>query len=360
MRQLAGRFLREVRRILRRAQREVYRLATYPQTWAAIAGTRMPSASIYEAQRGLARPEGLAFAPAGDLLAACYVVGNSVRLYTRKNEREAAFHNKPSFTIINSETLSYVHGVAFSACGTMLAAAARDAHSVSIFVRKTEQPIDYDVAEACLIHGAESRLGFPAGVSFHPNGEYLGVANRGNGGGITLYRLGCHGDGSDINPVLVQSIGEEDLLTHDLAAPHDVDFSPDGAFLFVTHKRFFETQNPRGKSGVSIFRCHTSPEVRIDPNPKYVSLHDQDFLHSVAVHPSGRYFSVINERKNIEVFAWRADNASVVQVDSIPIFKSGQVEGAKGVAFTSDGKQLAVTTALDQILLYSNWKTSPG
>ena len=78
-------------------------------------------------------------------------------------------------------------------------------------------------------------------------------------------------------------------------------------------------------------------------------------VHSVAFHPSGEFFAITKERLGVEVFKWRPTTKSISQIESIRIFLGGHGKGAKGLVFTSDGAQLAVTTTLGEVLFFSKW-----
>jgi len=346
--------LHKAREVPPASLRKARELFPYPRVWAVISATRRPSASITGRHTALVRPEGLAFSGTGDLMVVSNSDGNTVTIYSRGDELQGFFHGEPCGMLTDAIKLNFVHDVALSPCGKMLAAAAREDHSVSIFMRSKTQPNTFEAKPAWTIRGVASRLRFPAGVSFHPGGECLAVTNRQNSG-ITLFRIRRERDGCSIDFVPFQTISESDLLPLGLAAPHGVTFSPDGAFLMATHKRFYKTRNPDGASALTCFRWHTTPDLGLDPVPIYTALRGNSCLHSVAFHPSGRFFALTDESADVEVFEWRPQELSVRQVDRISIFRCGHSEGPKGVAFTSDGKQLAVTTVCDQVLSFSNW-----
>ena len=320
----------------------------YPKAWAAISFTRMPRSSIAGPQSALNRPEGLSFTRAGDLLAVGNTEANTVSIFPRK--RRGDYSDKPSCMITDPINLNYVHDVAFSPDGEMLAAAAREDHSVPIFKRSKSDRNSFEAVPALILRGDESRVRYPAGLSFHPNGQCLGVANR-QTNGITLYRY-CPDRGFDAVPF--QVISENDLVARGIAAPHDVEFSPDGALLFVIHKQFYKTRDARGTSAITCFRWQTAA-ARLDPEPIHTSLRGNICLHSISIHPSGRYVAVSDESADVEIFEWDANVSTLKPVDRLSIFRCGHPEGPKGVCFTNDGKQLATATVCDEILCFAGW-----
>ena len=343
------------RQFLNKSVRKARQLFPYPRIWAAIRGRRIPRKSITGSRAGLIRPEAIAFTPSGDLMAVANFGGDSLNIHRRINGAKPIYQSKPSCVITDSDCLKYVHDVAFSPCGKMLVAAARQDQSISVFVRSEDRPDVFELKPSWVIRGEESGLGFPAGVAFHPTGKFLAVANRQSGSSIALYRRhGLSGD-REFDSTPFQSITEQELLKHGLAAPHGLDFSPDGKSLIVTHKRFLKTERPEGESGVSIFPCKAKPDIGLDSAPSCTMRIGGSCVHSVAFHPSGEFFAITKERLGVEVFKWRPTTKSISQIESIRIFRAGHGQGAKGLAFTSDGAQLAVTTTLDEVLFFSKW-----
>jgi len=197
------------------------------------------------------------------------------------------------------------------------------------------------------VHGEECGLSFPAGVAIHPSGKWLAVANRMHNG-ITLYRTSDSGDQFDATPF--QSITDEDLSTHGLAAPHGLDFSPDGKFLIVANKRFYETEHPKGHSALSMFNWRTEPDSGLDLHPSFIVPYGRAQLHLVAFHPSGEMLAVANQRAGVDVFKWLPEQEMMDKQDTISLLQIG--DGAKGVAFTREGDQIAVTTGLNEVLFF--------
>jgi WD40 repeat protein len=326
----------------------------YPKAWAAVSLTRLPVAGITGKHTQLVRPEGLDFTQSGDLMAVSNSEGNAITIYARKTDRDGVYDSTPYCTLADPKCLNFVHDVSFSPCGEVLAAVAREDHSISIFARSKDHANRFEPEPIATLRGDESKVRFPAGISFHPNGKCLAVANR-QAFGITLYRIQEKGENFSVDRVPFQTISEDDLVALGIAAPHGIDFTSDGQILMVAHKTFFKTENKGGDSAVTFFRWRSAPEA-CDPKPCFTYLRGQMNLHSIAAHPSGRYFAVTDEGTNVEIFEWLPEEASARLVDRISIFRCGHSEGTKGATFTRDGKQIVVTTEADQVLCYSNWR----
>jgi len=328
-------------RSIRRARRRF----SYPKLWAAFGGVRIPKTCISGKRTGLSRPEAVAFTPSGDLMAISNTGRHSVSLYTRGAASRKSYATRPCFTISDPESLNYVHDVAFSPCGNKLAIVAREDHSLSIFMMLDKNSSAIEGSLLWYIRGQECGLSFPAGVAIHPSGDYLAVANR-MYTGITLY--GTSNGQFDSTPI--QTITEEALSIYGLASPHGLDFSPDGTSLIVTHKRFYKAEHPKGDSGLSIFKWRTSSEPGINTKPTFIFPYGRSPLHLVAFHPSGKIVAVSNETEGVDVLNWQAAQGQMTKLDTISLFRVGT--GAKGVAFTRDGKQIAVTTDLNEVLFF--------
>ena len=326
-----------------------------PRLWATLIGVRVPSRSIAGRTTALARPEGVAFTRAGDLMAVSNSGSNSITIYTTKNGAGHSFSDLPTCTIKNSTYLNYVHGVAFSPCGNILAAAARESHSVALFFRADRRSAVFEQEPRCVLSGDGAGINNPAGVSFHPSGEFIAVANRKGDRCITLHRCEQTQDDFRLESTPFQCVSEDDFLKHGLAAPHDVDFSGDGAYMVVCHTRFFKNEYPQGESGLSILVCGDTSPISLDRAPKFTELTGRAPLHSVACNPASPFFAVSNERHSIEVYQWRSEESSVSRIGTISIDRAGDRENPKGVAFTSDGDELIVTTTLNQVLFFRHW-----
>jgi 6-phosphogluconolactonase (cycloisomerase 2 family) len=335
-------------RVFNVSLRKARKIFPNPQAWAALSFTRRPSAFIISKDKSLTRPEGLAFTRKGDLMAVGNSDAHSVSVFASKN---GLYSDTPCCVLSDPTFLSYVHDVAFSPCGQYLAAVAREDHSVSIFRRSKADALAFEAKPICTLKGPDSHVRYPAALRFHPSGDYLAVANRQHSG-VTLHRFDRNSGFFANAPH--QMVSEADLLKHGLAAPHGLDFTPDGKYLVVVHKRFLGTDNPDGVSAITFYRWDEA-SARLEDEPIHVTAKAQVPLHSASFHPSGRFFAVSEERRDVEVFEWRPSIARIRQVDSISIFRCGYRDGPKGACFTADGKSIAVTTLCDQVLYYSDW-----
>ena len=207
----ARQLLGKARQLLRKARQlgkarqllgKARQLFPYPRIWAAILGHRIPRKSITRSRAELSRPETIAFTPSGDLMAVGNTESHSINIHRRIIGAKPIYQSKPYCVITDSDCLKYVHDVAFSPCGKMLVAAARQDQSISVFVRSEDRPDVFELKPSWVMRGEESGLGFPAGVAFHPTGKFIAVANRQSGSSIALYRR--HGG---IVPVDVEKLG---------------------------------------------------------------------------------------------------------------------------------------------------------
>lgn len=347
---------RAARRLYKNTFHTVRQQLPYPKFWAAVSSHRVPTRSIAGNRSGLNRPEGVAFSPSGDLMAIANSSAYAVNLHARTTSPESVYQCEPFCTITDPDRLDYVHDIAFSPCGKMLAAVAREAHSISLFARNTERLDWFATKPTYTIQGEECGLSFPSGVAYHPTGQWLVVANR-YSQGITCYRKRGPASDASFESVPFQTISENELLANDLAPPHGVDFSPDGRFLLIAHDKFRSLAHIQGESGLSVFRCNAAPGIGIDPNQFYPLFKGLFRPHATAFHPSGNFFAVAKQLLGVEVFQWHHETRTATSIATIPLLQAGQSksQGAKGVSFTRDGEQLVVTTQFDEVLFFSKW-----
>jgi 6-phosphogluconolactonase (cycloisomerase 2 family) len=198
-----------------------------------------------------------------------------------------------------------------------------------------------------ILEGVANGLDNPADIAIHPAGRYLVIANR-EASGLCFFTLP-----PDLRmepPRLVLSRTVAELNGERTAAPHGVAFSPDGRFLFVTHKRFFKSQSDTGNSAVSVYRADADSFDRAQWLPVAARDFGREALHHVACHPSGRIIALTNSLGPVELLSWNPSSRDFTEVGSIDIFRQG--EGAKGICFTKDGHYLAVTSELDEVLFF--------
>lgn len=319
-----------------------------PKVWAALDRKRVPSRSVAGRRAAMTRPEGLSFAPGGDLMAVANSMGGNITIYGARPSALGGFAAKPTQTI-SGPNLRYVHDVAFSPDGSILSAAGRDSEALSFYAREPGGSGAFSAEPVAVLVGAESALAAPAGVAFHPSGEWLAVVNR-KVHGVTFYRCSGAGLGFQIDEVPIQVVAEEDLLRRGMSPPHDMDFSNDGSFLAVSHKRY--GQESKGRSGVSVLKVRSAQGAGVDPEPIFQIDQGEDLLHSAAWQPSGDVVAFTDERKQVSLFTWDPQRSSLIPTGVIQVYQEGRLEGPKGLAFTSDGRYLGVSTVLDQVLFY--------
>lgn len=278
------------------------------------------------------------------------VVSNSgkhaINIYTKDETASGAFSTHPNCIVSDKALLSYAHDSAFSPCGQFLAVVGEYSHTLSMLAVYRDSKAKVRVEALWSIQGDESGLSYPASVAIDPSGKWLAVANR-RKYGITLYRgTGVKGQ-FDSRPF--QSITDEQLAQHGLAAPHGVDFSPDGKFLAATHKGFKQYQL-NNDSGVSMFKLYPETDAGVEPIPEFIYPYGSASLNLPAFHPSGSYLAVSRSDGGIDTFEWSSTENKLSQRDSISIFRVR--EGAKGMAFATEGHQVVTTTDLHEVLFF--------
>ena len=302
---------------------------------------------------GLDRPESVRFTPADDCLAVTNSDGNSISFYKCGSRLEPKIETMPYLTIKDAH-LNYVHDADFSPCGTMLAAAAREDHSLSIFRESAFKHTFYGVQHRAVIKGSKTGLRFPASVSFDPRGRQFAVSNR-QATGISIFSIPEVAGTSVLDIEPDQSISEEELLLFGMSAPHGLSFSPDGRFLVVLHKRFYKTKNSQGNNGISVFRTHPNSQLGINPVPIAMFKTRETCLHSIGFHPDNQYFATSAENNTINLYQWQPATEPrhmILQLNPIDI---GNLGGeVKGVSFSKDGKLLLACTDDHKVLVYSD------
>lgn len=322
------------------------RLFPYPRVWARLFNADLPDDFLTGSSSQLARPEGLAFSPTSYLMAVSNTGTDSITVYDINNASIKSV-SKPSLYIQDSERLAFVHDVAFTIDGKHVLTAGREAHALTMYtVSDGLKPLKEATMEWS-VSGEKHGLSFPAGVDVHPSGDWIAVANR-NHFGVTLYAFDQNVGKMESEPF--QSIMDDDLATFNLSAPHTIDFSPDGNFLFVANKRFHKADKSRGNSALSVFECLPSPEKGVNPTPIFIRDYGDRFVHSVAVHAQNELVAVSDNYGPVELLKWLPSKKEVQLLKSYSFFRVGQ--GAKGVMFDRISDQLAVTTEMHDVLFY--------
>jgi len=320
----------------------------FPKIWARLSRSRIPTAYVTGKKSQLYTPESISFNPTGELIAVCNAGNDSISFYNKSSS--GTFKNTPCLVLSDPEILQYVHDSAFSPCGNYLVAVGERSQSLIMYsIHKTHEHIDAKLMWS--VKGEHYKLGYPAGIAFHPSGEWIGVANRSKNG-ITIYRKDCRKGQFDTTPAHILS--EDYLAKYNLSAPHGLTFSPDGNFLIITHKRFFRTgQGDDKKSSISIFKWSSDKGLENSPSPLFIHryINQNPALHLVTYHPSENIIAVSYSFAGADVYRWNPEKNELVKTDSIEIFKIRT--GAKGISFTKDGQQLVLTTDLGEILFFN-------
>ena len=122
------------------------------------------------------------------------------------------------------------------------------------------------------------------------------------------------------------------------------------SFDDAVHKQFFKNENPKGESALTTFACRSAPNLGVEPDPIEVINYGDSRLHALALHPSGGKIAMAQERAGVKVLN---RSSGKVRADEVERYSVLQVrDGAKGVAFTRDGKQLVVTTPINEVLFF--------
>lgn len=297
---------------------------------------------------GFKRPEGVAFSPSGNCLVVACSSEDLIALYKRIGNSGADYETVPSCVIQHHQLLRHVHDVDFSPCGLYVAAASRESNRVVLY--------QMDDMEACTLHHKprcilkSSAIDSPASLAFSPCSQILAVCNRKGGSGITFYRQLKHKQGAySHNPFL--EITEDKLLEYGLSAPHGMAFSPDGNSFAVVHKRY--TADAKGKSALAIFERTEDPVTGVSFFPSWIDFLAFSGLHSIDFHPSSRHLAITDGGFTVKIYSLNQRTGRYAHSFDIPVkISKKRSEGAKGVAFSSDGKCLAVTTMEPSVLIY--------
>lgn len=315
---------------------------TYPNPifWARLTFHPVPSSYIVGEKQGLYRPEAIVFSPDGNHIALSNSARHSISFYSKDDS--TTFKKEPCGTISDPQKLYYVHDSSFSPDNKTLAIAAREDQSISTYaiLKKSDGKM-----ECFWIHttkGQENGLGSPAGISYHPSGKWVAVANR-KKTGISVYRISQDGTIED-SPA--QIISQNDLDRQGLTAPHGLDFSPDGEYLAVVHKRFGSSIAFQDSS-FSVFRWNSNS---LEDKALVIVPYGGVKVHLVAFHPSSRIVGLANEDDGVDLLKWIPEENKTEKVRTIRLLKIG---GAKGIAFAPLTEQVAVTTDLNEVLFFN-------
>ncbi|MCP5508262.1 MAG: WD40 repeat domain-containing protein [Chlamydiales bacterium] len=314
--------------------------------WAELTISRRPACVIQGPDSGLERPEGITFSPTGDLLAVANSAGPSVTVYRRTDEDHGVYERTPACILKMPAVVRYPHDVEFSPCGEYLAVASRDNNSIVIFQRKGDM---FHEQPYWVFDGAGTKLNMPAGLSFSPDGKTMGVANRAGNDSVLFFSTSSKKKMRCTSKPF-QVITNSELLEHEIAATHAIAFAPDGNHVALVNKR--TNCNGGGKSALVILEKSQDKKNNIRYYPVYFELYGVECLHSINYHPSGKYLGVTHEREDVWIYEQVEGTSEFRHVFSIGVDKKGNFEGSKGVAFSPDGKSIAISTMVPEIIVY--------
>jgi DNA-binding beta-propeller fold protein YncE len=230
--------------------------------------------------------EGIAYSPAGDVMAVATSDTNRVFLFRRRLDGQ--FETTPFSHLGGSDSpLRYPHDVSFTTSGDgELLAVAQRTGVIAVYQRN---PLDgtYGPAPVFEIRGPETRLKFSDGVTFvPPHYDHLAACNR--PGTVSFYRQVSRAPVRfALKPVFV-------LQHPSIDRPDGLGFSACGRWLAVAN---------HGRHTVSIYRRRPRPLSlgRLEYGPEPVTIIDDASLchpHSVAFNPGTNHLAVTNAGAN--------------------------------------------------------------
>lgn len=233
-----------------------------------------PVQQILPAQSA-ARFEGVAYSADGSVLAAATADTNAALLFRR--DADGKLSEQP-FCVL--EGLVYPHDVAFSdeRLGHAIAVAQRHG-ALALFEGRADGT--YDARPVSQLSGAGAKLVWSDGVAFMPGTEYLAACNL-TANAVTFYRLRSRAP-------LVFSSQPELVLTHpDMFNPDGLGFSADGRWLAVAN---------HGNGTVTFFRRRRTGGRLSFSRPATIAHPDFRYPHSVAF-TAGGHIAVTNAGAN--------------------------------------------------------------
>lgn len=297
------------------------------------------------AESGLDRPEGLTFSPSGDLIAVANSLANTITFY--KRIEAGVYETTPAYTIQGEESwLNYPHDLSFSRDGTFLAVANRSGNAITLY-RKNLEKNQFENTPFAMIQGRYTHISAPDAVRFSPTDNLLAVANL-LSNTVTLYRY--HQNRFFSMPIQV--------IRHPiLQVPDGIDFSKDGQWLAVTS---------HDAHAVAIFK--QTSHGKYDAVPMQIIQGEEThftYPHSLSFHPQTNVLAVScsQGRQNVHLFVPEAGvfpNAPEFSMEVLEMYDASTIHliehlwqegGVKGVAFSPDGKSIAVTQNLCQDML---------
>jgi len=327
--------------------RKLRRLIRSPGLWAFAFGTSIPTAALASRSAKLDKPESISVSASGEKIVVSNSNGRNIAIYSLADSRGASLDLRLTDVVAHDQLFHYAHGAIFGVSDEIVLAVGEYSNSLTAIDVSLQQKNSDKSRLLWTLSGCDNGLDNPADLALHPGGEWMAIANR-MGSGICILRLG-EAKGSS-PPELVHSINVSKLNSYGLAAPHGAAISPDGAYMFVTHKRYFQVGPDTGSSAVSVFS--TEAQCPTDENwmPVAIKVYKSASLHHIACHPLLDIIALTNSTGDIEVLSWDRQTHALETIAAIDVFRLG--EGVKGISFMKDGEHLVVTSELDEILFF--------
>lgn len=327
--------------------RAVRRHVRLPRVWARAFGKAIPKATHASRRPGLDRPESLSLSACGEKLLVSNSHGNDIAIYAFASSATTDLRLRPTLTIRDKDLLNYVHGAVYDATDRAALAVGEHSNSLSAIdlTETSKDPANPKILWS--ISGPANGLDNPSDIALHPDGRWLAITNRMSSG---LCILEIDDEILAGAPSLALSVDIERLNALGLSATHGVAISPDGRYMFITHKPYFGAVGDTGNSAISVYRVGANCPSVESLQPIAIKDCGTSPAHHVAYHPSRDLIAVSDSRRGVEILTWDRESETLEVVGAIDIFRLG--DGAKGIAFVKDGTHLAVTTELDEILFY--------
>jgi DNA-binding beta-propeller fold protein YncE len=310
-------------------------------------GNRPTTLIRAENASGLDRPEGVAFTPSGDYVVVTNSLADSITFYKRLDEKSPVYETTPSFSIQGPQSqLNYPHDLSFSPDGMYLAVANRHSNAITIYKKNLPQNC-YASIPIATIGGVFSQIGTPDAVRYSPIENIIVVANMASNS-LTFYYY--RGDQYDQQPYQV-------IRNSNLIIPDGLDFSRRGELLAVTS---------HDTHSVLLFQRKNSSQGLYTENPIQILQGEEThfcYPHSLTFHPLKNYLAVSSSqgRKNVNIFSNGSEttysNTPELSLEIIEMYDESTIAlldqlmqegGVKGIAFSPDGKSLAIVQNLCQ------------
>jgi len=306
---------------------------------------------IESAAARLVRPESVAFSPSGDLKAVANSGNNSISIFQRIGSSGSAYELTPCCMLQDHRYLAYVHGVDFSPDGRFLAAVGRESHSLVIYPRSSRSGNQFSEEPSCLLSTSEYGLCFPADLAFHPSGRNLVVANRDGDTAVSFFNRAPGGEGVyGFNPA--RSIPKRTFTDRNMSSPHGLTYTPDGRQLLLCHSRFFKSEDQTGGVGISVLEFQDSNN-RLSDTLQYTYHTDDLLVHSISIHPSGKWVGVTTCNGGAILFRHSESPCALEPCLTIPHQRKKAQEGPKGISFSRDGTTVEICNADHEINVYT-------